>query len=110
MINPIRRYSRNGNTLVNGNQSIEIRQRDDGSRFLFQESPSRKYLSGLKPRPEYGGDVFQIDFKLPDGTREYYLLWLGDDVAIVGTGMYNNTGSGHVSVRREKRHRSRERS
>jgi len=103
MIQPIRRYSVNGSTLQCDGHKIEVRTRADGTRFLFQESPTRKYLSGLKPKPELGNDVYQIDLLSPGGAREFYLLYIGRDVAILGTAKYNNSGSGHFFVRSDRK-------
>lgn len=83
-------YNRNGETLSRHGQKIVIRTRRDGSKFLFQESPNRKYLSGLLPRPDRGENIYQVDLKAPDGTREYFLLELGEDRATLRSAKYNN--------------------
>lgn len=81
-MNIIRTYSRHGNFITSGNTRIEIKTRSNGTRFLFQESPVRGYLSGLKHRPDIGEAFHQIDI-IRDGFRFLYLIEITDTRAVL---------------------------
>lgn len=89
-------YRRSGNILTYRDQTIEIKTRSDGRMFLYQETPVRKYLSGLMPSPRHGDNVYQIDIRRPGGNREFFLIEILDDEAVLRTAMYNNSGSGQI--------------
>lgn len=96
-----------GNLLHYKTQTIEIRTLSTGQLYLFQEAPQRKHLSRLLPIPQLGDGVFSMDIIRPDGGREYFVLKLEDDRAILGSPKYNNWGSGHTVSARPKGSHSR---
>ena len=89
-------YRRSGNMLTYREQTIEIKTRPDGRMFLYQETPVRKYLSGLMLSRHHGENVYQIDIRRPGGEREFFLIELHADHAVLRTAKYNNSGSGQI--------------
>lgn len=79
-----------GDILISDTSTIHIKRRKSGALYLFQEIPSRKYISGLLPRPDLGARTYQFDVKI-GRTRKYYTLTLGDGEALLRQfSRYNN--------------------
>ena len=86
-------YRRSGNTLTYREQTIEIKTRPDGRMFLYQETPVRKYISGLMPSRRHGENVYELDIRRAGGEREFFLIELHADHAVLRSlkyGIYEN--------------------